>query len=94
MGGYVLGLSRVAATEFSFFLAIPVMLAATGYELLKSWSSLAPTDAPMFAVGFIVSFVSALAVVKAFLTYVSRHSFAAFAWYRIAFGILLLVLGH
>jgi undecaprenyl-diphosphatase len=94
MGGYVLGLSRVAATEFSFFLAIPVMLAATGYELLKSWSSLAPTDAPMFAVGFIVAFVSALAVVKAFLTYVSGHSFAAFAWYRIAFGILLLILGY
>jgi undecaprenyl-diphosphatase len=93
MGGYVLGLSRVAATEFSFFLAIPVMLAATVYELLKSWSSLAPTDLPMFAVGFLVSFVSALVVVKAFLTYVSGHSFTVFAWYRIAFGILLLILG-
>ncbi len=93
MGGYVLGLSRVAATEFSFFLAIPVMLAATLYELLKSWTSLAPSDVPMFAVGFIVSFVSALVVVKAFLTYVSGHSFAVFAWYRIAFGALLLVLG-
>jgi undecaprenyl-diphosphatase len=93
MGGYVLGLSRVAATEFSFFLAIPVMLAATGYELLKSWSSLAPTDAPMFALGFIVAFASALVVVKAFLTYVSGHSFAAFAWYRIGFGVLLLILG-
>ena len=93
MGGYVLGLSRVAATEFSFFLAIPVMLAATGYELLKSWSSLAPTDAPMFAVGFVVAFLSALVVVKAFLTYVSGHSFAAFAWYRIGFGALLLLLG-
>jgi undecaprenyl-diphosphatase len=93
MGGYVLGLSRVAATEFSFFLAIPVMLAATFYELLKSWSALAPTDVPMFAVGFIVSFASALVVVKAFLTYVSGHSFAVFAWYRIAFGALLLVLG-
>jgi undecaprenyl-diphosphatase len=93
MGGYALGLSRVAATEFSFFLAIPVMLAATSYELLKSWSSLAPTDIPMFAVGFIVSFVSALVVVRVFLTYVSRHSFAVFAWYRIAFGVLLLLLG-
>ncbi|HZA98249.1 MAG TPA: undecaprenyl-diphosphate phosphatase [Gemmatimonadales bacterium] len=92
MGGYVLGLSRVAATEFSFFLAIPVMLAATSYELLKSWSALAPTDVPMFAVGFIVSFASALVIVKAFLTYVSGHSFAAFAWYRIAFGVLLLIL--
>ena len=93
MGGYLLGLSRVAATEFSFFLAVPVMLAATSYELLKSWSALAPTDAPMFAVGFIVSFVSALVVVKAFLSYVSGHSFAVFAWYRIAFGILLLLWG-
>jgi undecaprenyl-diphosphatase len=93
MGGYVLGLSRVAATEFSFFLAIPVMLAATLYELLKSWAALAPTDVPMFAVGFIVSFISALLVVKAFLTYVSGHSFAVFAWYRIAFGALLLVVG-
>jgi undecaprenyl-diphosphatase len=91
MGGYALGLSRVAATEFSFFLAIPVMLAATLYDLLKSWSVLAPADVPMFAVGFIVSFMSAAIVVRAFLAYVSNHSFAAFAWYRIGFGALLLV---
>jgi undecaprenyl-diphosphatase len=92
MGGYVLGLSRVAATEFSFFLAIPVMLAATLYDLLKSWSVLVPADAPMFAVGFIVSFLSALIVVRGFLAYVSGHSFRVFAWYRIAFGALLLVM--
>jgi undecaprenyl-diphosphatase len=91
MGGYALGLSRMAATEFSFFLAIPVMLAATAYDLLKSWSSLVPADAPVFAVGFIVSFVSALVVVRAFLSYVSHHSFSAFAWYRIAFGIVVLL---
>jgi undecaprenyl-diphosphatase len=91
MGGYVLGLSRTAATEFSFFLAIPVMLAATTYDLLKSWSVLTPTDVPMFAVGFIVSFISALIVVRAFLSYVSHHSFSVFAWYRIGFGILLLL---
>jgi undecaprenyl-diphosphatase len=91
MGGYALGLSRVVATEFSFFLAIPVMLAATSYDLLKSWSSLAPTDAPMFAVGFTVSFISAVIVVRAFLKYVSAHSFAVFAWYRIVFGALLLL---
>ncbi|HEX5962314.1 MAG TPA: undecaprenyl-diphosphate phosphatase [Gemmatimonadales bacterium] len=91
MGGYALGLSRTAATEFSFFLAIPVMLAATTYDLLKSWSVLSATDIPMFAVGFIVSFVSAVIVVKAFLSYVSRHSFAVFAWYRIALGLLLLL---
>jgi undecaprenyl-diphosphatase len=91
MGGYALGLSRTAATEFSFFLAIPVMLAATSYDLLKSWSILSPADAPVFAVGFVVSFVSALVVVRAFLSYVSHHSFSAFAWYRIAFGILVLL---
>jgi undecaprenyl-diphosphatase len=91
MGGYALGMSRTAATEFSFFLAIPVMLAATMYDLLKSWSVLTPADVPMFAVGFIVSFVSAIVVVRAFLSYVSRHSFSVFAWYRIAFGFLLLI---
>jgi undecaprenyl-diphosphatase len=92
MGGYALGLSRVAATEFSFLLAIPVLLAATSYDLLKSWSSLTPSDVPMFTVGFLVSFASAVVVVRAFLRYVSGHTFAAFAWYRIGFGILLLAL--
>jgi undecaprenyl-diphosphatase len=91
MGGYALGLSRRAATEFSFFLAIPVMLAATLYDLLKSLDALTAADAPAFAVGFVVSFLTALVVVKGFLAYVSRHSFAAFAWYRIAFGALLLL---
>jgi undecaprenyl-diphosphatase len=91
LGGYALGLSRTAATEFSFFLAIPVMLAATLYDLLKSWSTLAPADAPVFAVGFLISFISALIVVRAFLSYVSHHSFSAFAWYRIGFGVLVLL---
>ena len=92
MGAYALGLSRTAATEFSFFLAVPVMFAATIYELLKSWGTLTQADLPFFAVGFAVSFLSALVVVKAFLAYVSRHSFAPFAWYRIIFGGLLLLL--
>lgn len=92
MGGYALGLSRRAATEFSFFLSIPVMIAATCYDLLKSREALSLADAPAFAVGFAVAFVSALVVVRAFLGYVSHHSFAAFAWYRIAFGALLLLL--
>jgi undecaprenyl-diphosphatase len=92
MGGYALGLSRRAATEFSFFLSIPVMFAATLYDLLKSRGALGAADAPAFAVGFVVAFVSALVVVKAFLGYVSRHSFAAFAWYRIALGVVLLLL--
>jgi undecaprenyl-diphosphatase len=91
LGGYALRLSRVAATEFSFFLAIPVMLAATMYDLLKSWSVLAPADAPTFAVGFVVSFLTAIVVVRAFLAYVSGHSFRAFAWYRIVFGVALLL---
>jgi undecaprenyl-diphosphatase len=91
MGGYALGLSRVAATEFSFFLAVPVMLAATLFDLLESWSALVPSDLPMFAVGFIVSFVSAVIVVRAFLSYVSGHSFSLFAWYRIVFGAVLLM---
>lgn len=92
MGGYALGLSRRAATEFSFFLAIPVMLAATLFDLLKSLDQLSPADGPVFAVGFLVAFLSALVVVRAFLAYVSHRSFAVFAWYRILFGGLLLFL--
>jgi undecaprenyl-diphosphatase len=90
MGGYALGLSRRAATELSFFLAIPIMFAATLYDLAKSLDALSVADAPFFATGFVVAFVSALIVVKAFLSYVSHHSFTAFAWYRIAFGAFLL----
>ena len=68
------------------------MFAATLYDLLKSRGALSAADAPAFAVGFAVAFVSAVVVVKAFLSYVSRHSFAAFAWYRIALGVVLLLL--
>ena len=93
IGGYALGLSRTAATEFSFFLAIPVMFAATLYDLLKSWGTLSAADVPFFATGFLVAFVSAVVVVRGFLTYVSRHSFAIFAWYRIVFGLALLLWG-
>ena len=92
MGGYALGLSRRAATEFSFFLSIPVMVAATLFDLLKSRGTLSAADAPVFAVGFVTAFVSALIVIKAFLRFVSQHSFAAFAWYRIVFGAALLLL--
>lgn len=92
MGARSLGLSRRAATEFSFFLAIPVMFAATGYDLIKSRDTLSVADAPVFAVGFIVSFLSAIVVVKAFLGFVSRHTFKGFAWYRIAFGAVLLLI--
>ncbi len=92
MGGYALGLSRRAATEFSFCLSIPVMFAATLYDLFESRAALSAADAPVFAVGFVVAFVSALVVVKSFLRYVSHHSFAAFAWYRLALGALLLLI--
>jgi undecaprenyl-diphosphatase len=90
MGGYCLGLSRRAATEFSFFLAVPVMFAATLFDLVGSRDLLAASDVPLFAAGFVVAFISALIVVKAFLGYVSRKSFAVFAWYRILFGGALL----
>jgi undecaprenyl-diphosphatase len=92
MGGYALGLSRTAATEFSFFLSIPVMFAATLFDLRSSWQTLSGTDLPVFTVGFVTAFVSALVVVKLFVGFVSKNSFSVFAWYRIVFGIFLLVL--
>jgi undecaprenyl-diphosphatase len=90
MGGMGLGLSRVAATEFSFFLAIPVMFAATLYSLWKARHGLSAADAPVFAVGFVVSFVSALLVIRWLLRFVANNSFRGFAWYRIVFGLILL----
>lgn len=90
MGGMVFGLSRKAATEFSFFLAIPIMFAATGYDLLKNRDLLAWGDVPMFTVGFITAFFSALIAVKSLLRYVAGHDFRIFAWYRIVLGILVL----
>jgi undecaprenyl-diphosphatase len=90
MGGLLTGLSRTAATEFSFLLAMPIMFAATFYELFKNYELLYAADIPLFAVGFIMSFVTALVVVKAFLKFVSRHDFTAFALYRIVFGLMVL----
>jgi undecaprenyl-diphosphatase len=90
LGGYCLGLSRPAATEFSFLLAIPVMVAATGFDLVTSAPHLATTDVPIFALGFVVAFVSALVVVRAFVRWVGSHDFRPFAWYRLAVGALLI----
>jgi undecaprenyl-diphosphatase len=90
MGGLLFGLSRKTAAEFSFFLAIPTMAAATAYDLYKNWALLSADDLPVFAVGFAASFVSAMWAVRAFVRYVSHHSFAPFAWYRIAFGLVVL----
>lgn len=90
MGGLLAGLSRTVATEYSFLLAMPVMFAATFYELFKNLNLLHAEDVPLFAVGFVMSFVTALIVVKAFLKYVSRHDFTAFALYRIVLGLVVL----
>lgn len=90
MGGMLSGLDRRAATEFSFFLAIPMMFAATCYDLAKSWRSLEVADLGVFAVGFVTAFISALLTIRFLLHFVSHHSFAWFAWYRILFGTALL----
>ena len=90
MGGLIFGLSRKAATEFSFFLAIPTMFAATAYDLYKNWALLRAEDLPVFAVGFVASFVAAMWAVKSFIRFISNHTFIIFAWYRIAFGLFVL----
>lgn len=90
MGGMVFGLSRQAATEFSFFLAVPIMFAATGYQVVKYRALFTMADLAPFAVGFVVSFLSALLAVRALIRYVAHHDFRAFAWYRIALGIAVL----
>jgi undecaprenyl-diphosphatase len=90
MGGMIFGLSRQVATEFSFFLAVPIMFAATGYQLVKYRDLLTRDDLALFAVGFVVSFVFALIAVKALIRYVAHHDFKAFAWYRIALGAAVL----
>jgi undecaprenyl-diphosphatase len=90
MGGLVIGLERQVAAEFSFFLAVPTMVAATGYDLIKNRGALSASDVPLFVIGFVTAFISALVVVKAFLKYVSGHDFANFAYYRIVFGLMVL----
>ncbi len=90
IGGMLFGLSRVAATEFSFFLAIPTLFAATGYSLWKNGALLAAQTLPPFGVGFVAAFVSAFVCVRWLIRYVSHHDFVPFAWYRIAFGAVML----
>ncbi|MBU0753125.1 MAG: undecaprenyl-diphosphate phosphatase [Gammaproteobacteria bacterium] len=91
IGGLLFGLSRKAATEFSFFLAIPTLLAATAYQLYKERHLLSADDLGMWAVGFVAAFASAFLCVRWLLRYISSHDFTIFAWYRIAFGIAVLV---
>jgi undecaprenyl-diphosphatase len=90
MGGLIFGLSRKTAAEFSFFLAIPTMFAATFYDLYKNWALLRIEDLPVFAVGFIASFLAAMWAVKSFIKFISNHTFVVFAWYRIVFGVIVL----
>lgn len=94
MGGLIFGLSRRAATELSFFLAIPTMLAATVYDVYKARDLLVMDDLSVFAVGFVAAFIAAALTVKTLLRYVSNHSFEVFAWYRIGFGLLVLVTAY
>lgn len=90
IGGMLFGLSRQTATQFSFFLAIPTMFAATVYDLYKNRELLVMDDLALFGVGFFAAFIAALLTVKALLSFVTRHSFVPFAYYRIVFGVLVL----
>jgi len=90
LGALSLGVERKTAAEYSFFLAVPTMLAASGYDLFKSGGSLGDGDWTAIAVGFVVSFVVALVVIRWFVGIVSRHGFAPFAWYRIVAGTIAL----
>jgi len=92
MGGMVLGMARRAATEFSFFLAIPAMLGASAVKMAGAREVIGWGDAPLFATGFAVSFFTALLVIRGLLAFVSRRSFVPFAWYRIGFGLACLAL--
>jgi len=94
IGGMLFGLPRVVATEFSFFLAIPVIGGATAYELLKLWKSPVPISGDYslaILVGFVAAFISAFICVRWLLHYVAHHNFIPFAWYRIVFGLLILI---
>jgi undecaprenyl-diphosphatase len=90
IGGMLLGLSRKAATDFSFYLAIPTLIGAGVYSLYKERALLSMADLPMFLVGLVFSFISAWICVRWLLRYISTHSFTPFAWYRIAFGLVVL----
>jgi undecaprenyl-diphosphatase len=90
IGGMLLGLSRKAATDFSFYLAIPTLIGAGAYSLYKERALLSMADLPMFGVGLLFSFVSAWLCVRWLLRFISTHSFNGFAWYRIVFGVVVL----
>ncbi len=91
IGGMLLGLSRKAATDFSFFLAIPTLIGAGAYSLLKESALLSAADLPLFGVGLLFSFISAWLCVRWLLRYIATHDFVPFAWYRIVFGAVVLL---
>lgn len=90
IGGMLMGLSRKAATDYSFFLAMPTLIGAGVYSLYKERALLSVGDVPLFVVGLVFSFVSAWICVRWLLRYISSHSFVPFAWYRIAFGCVVM----
>ena len=94
IGGMLLGLSRQAATDFSFYLAIPTLIGAGAYSLFKERALLTAADLPLFGVGLLLSFVSAWACVRWLLRYIASHDFKPFAWYRIAFCLLILATAY
>ncbi len=94
IGGMFFGLSRKCATEFSFFLAVPLLFGATVYSLWKARDVLSVDDVPVFAVGFVTAFISAFVVVRWLIRYISTHDFTIFAWYRIVFGLLVLAMAY
>jgi undecaprenyl-diphosphatase len=94
IGGLFIGLDRKVAAEFSFFLAVPTMVAATIYDIYKHRDLLELGDVPMFAAGFITAFISAWIAVRTLVRYVANHSYEIFAWYRIAFGLIILLTAY
>jgi undecaprenyl-diphosphatase len=94
IGGMLFGLERRVATEFSFFLAIPIIFGATAYEFYKDWQVLSAHALGSFALGFVAAFVSAFICVRWLLRYIASHDFTVFAWYRIGFGLLILLVGY
>jgi undecaprenyl-diphosphatase len=94
IGGMLFGLSRKAATEFSFFLAVPTLVAAGAYDLLKHRDLFSRSDLPMFGVGALAAFITAFVVVRWLIRYVATHDFKPFAWYRIVFGLVVLLTAY
>jgi undecaprenyl-diphosphatase len=94
IGGMLFGLSRKAATEFSFFLGVPTLMAAGAYDLWKNCADLSMNDLPMWGIGVVVSFISAFIVIRWLIRYVANHDFKPFAWYRILFGLVILATAY